>query len=626
MGIGILTTGNSAMSAAYTQLQVTAHNIANANTPGYTRQEAIVASAGANFSGGGFIGRGVETSTVRRNYDMFLTQEVRQTQAQAAGTKMRAQEMGRIDRLFGDGKQGLGVAIDDLASAWGDVVNRPFDSAARSAVLSRAETLSQRVASFDQQLGQIAQDSDTRILQSSQALNPLLDKLAKLNDQLGGMLSNRQAPNDLLDQRDQMISDINKKVRTVSYENPDGTVNLFTAGGDALVLGNKASSFSAKTNPVDGSLQVTLTVNGNHLVQSAGSLGGGELSGLLQFRDQDLAQVRAGVGQLIGSMAWSMNQIQTSGTDVQGNAAAPLFAVGAPSVKNAATNTGSAVLNVGVSDGTALQASDYQVNFTAGQYNVIRLKDQSTSSFASLPAQIDGLSLNLASGAASNGDSFLIRSASAFTAGFKANLTQPSQLAAGLAMTAVPAAANTGTLGVGTFAVQAGGVSNRAPVTLSFTSALSFDVVGSGTGNPSALTFTAGGAISFNGWSVSLNGNPKPGDVITISPVAQPGADNRNAQRMLGLFSQAQSGGTTFTGNYANLVSEVGIMAKSSNDSFTLSSGLQANAEAAQSSVSGVNLDEEAARMIQFQQAYQAAAKLIATGQRMFEALMDSMR
>jgi flagellar hook-associated protein 1 len=626
MGIGILATGNSAMSAAYTQLQVTAHNIANANTPGYTRQEAIVASAGANFTGGGYIGRGVETSTVRRNYDLFLTQEVRQTQAQAAGTQVRAHGMARIDRLFGDGSLGLGAAMDELASAWGDVVNRPFDSAARGSVLARAQTLTQRVASFDQQLGQIAQDSDTRIIQSSQSLNPMLEKLAKLNDQLAGMLSNRQPPNDLLDQRDQLVSEINKKVRTVSYENPDGTVNLFTAGGDALVLGNKASTFGARTDPIDGSLQVTLNVNGNSLVQTAGSLGGGELSGLLQFRDQDLAQIRAGVGQLVGSMAWSMNQIQTSGTDLQGNAAAPLFAVGAPQVIGAANNTGSAILTATVNDGTALQASDYQITLSGGQYNVTRLKDHSTSSFASLPAQIDGLRLNLAGGLANNGDSFLLRSASAFTSGFKLNLTQPSQLAAGMAMTAVSAPANTGTLGVDAFTVQAGGVANRATVTLSFTSTGSFDVTGAGTGNPSGMTFTAGGSISFNGWTVSLNGTPKPGDVITIAPVAQASADNRNAQRMLDLFSQPSAGGSTFTGGYANLVSEVGVLAQSSNDSFTLASSLQSNAQSAQSEVSGVNLDEEAARMIQFQQAYQAAAKLIATGQKMFETLMDSMR
>lgn len=625
MGIGILSTGTSGMAAAYTQLQITAHNIANVNTPGYTRQEAVLGSAGANFTGSGYIGRGVETVTVQRRYDEFLTREVRQTQAASAGQSVRAQEMGRIEQLFSSSAQGLGAAMDNLASAWGDVVNSPYDSAARSAVLARANTLTARVASYDQQLEQVSQDIDTRMIQAARAINPSLQTIAKLNDQLASMSANKQTPNDLLDLRDKMITDINKSVRTVTYENPDGTVNLFTASGEALVLGNKASSFGAQTSPLDGSLQLTLTSSESTSVQTASSLGAGELAGMLQFRDEDLVQVRAGLGQMVGSMAWMMNQIQTSGTDIQGNAASPLFAYGTGAVRGSSENTGTASFSVAVADGTQLSPSDYEMSYAAGQYSIRRLSDDVTVTSATMPTQFDGLTISQTGGSISNGDTFMVRAASAFTRGFAVAVSQPSQLAAGMRMTAVSSTSNTGDVAGGNFLVQAGGVTSSAPVTLTFTSASTFNVNGTGTGNPNGLGYGAGNTISYNGWTMTLNGTPKAGDVITVTPTAQPNTDNRNAQRMLDSFRQITSNGSTYTGRYADMVAQVGVQASGANDAFTLSDQMRSNAEQALSQVSGVNLDEEAARMIQFQQAYQAAAKLISTGQSMFESLMNAM-
>ena len=626
MGIGILSTGNSAMLAAYTQLQVTSHNIANANTPGYTRQEAQLASAGANFTGSGYIGRGVELTAVKRNYNEYLTREVRQTQAQASGDSVRATEMSRIDRLFANSNQGLGAAIDDLAVAWGDVVSRPFDNSARSTVLARAQTLSQRVAGIDQQLEQSSQDVNARLLQSARAINPTLEKLAKLNDQLAAVGANQQSPNDLLDARDQMVAQINKTVRATAYENPDGTINLFSQGGDVLVLGNQAAKFGVQTDPLTGSPGITLSINGTTTIQTTASLGGGELSGLMQFRDDDLAQVRARLGQMVGSLASAINDIQTTGTDANGNTASPLFASGSPQVRSSAINAGNASFGVSVTDGKALAPSDYEITFSGGVYSVKRLTDGLTTNYAALPAQFDGLNVTHISGSPANGDRFLLKAGSAFTSGFKSLLTQPSQLAAGMAMTAVPSSTNGGDVAASAFSVQSTGANLTAPVTLTFTSSSSFDVAGTGTGNPSGQAYGAGTTLSFNGWTATLNGTPKAGDVITISPVAQPSADNRNAQRMLAAFNQSNSNGTSFTGSYADLVGDVGIKARSANDSKTLSSGLLLNAQAAQSEASGVNLDEEAAKLIQFQQAYQAAAKLISTGQQMFESLMSAIR
>jgi flagellar hook-associated protein 1 len=626
MGIGILTIGNSAMSAAYTQLQVTGHNIANANTVGYSRQEVQLQSAGSGYNGFGFVGRGVDVSTVKRSYSEYLTREVNQTTSQAASDKSRAQELARIDRLFANSAKGLGAAIDDYSSSWGDVVNRPFDSSARSAVIARGQTLTQQVASIDQQLNQATDDVNARLVQGVQAINPTLERLAKLNDQLALMGASNQPPNDLLDQRDQMLMAINKSLRSISYENKDGTVSVFTASGEPLVLGKVASKFGLVRDDFDNTkLAVTLTVNGKQLMQSADSLGGGEISGLLKFRDQDLSQTQARLGQLVGSLASAVNRIQTTGSDINGNAAPALFSLGQPKALPSAQNTGSGQLSVALTDGAALVPTDYELSFNGSQFSLKRLDTGIATQFATLPIQIDGLAIQLSSGSIANGDQFQLKTASAFTKGFKQLISQPSQLAAGMAITGVAASTNLGSASIDSLSVQTNSANLLQPVSVTFTSPTSFDVIGVGTGNPSAQTYAAGTSLSFNGWTAVLNGTPKAGDVLTFTPVTQPSADNRNAQRMLDAFASVSSNGTTFVSSYADLVAGVGLRARSANDSLSLSESLNINAQRAQSEISGVNLDEEAAKLIQYQQAYQAAAKLIASGQQIFQSLLDAM-
>jgi flagellar hook-associated protein 1 len=626
MGIGILTIGNSAMSAAYTQLQVTGHNIANANTVGYSRQEVQLQSAGSGYNGFGFVGRGVDVSTVKRSYSEYLTREVNQTTSQAASDKSRAQELARIDRLFANSAKGLGAAIDDYSSSWGDVVNRPFDSSARSAVIARGQTLTQQVASIDQQLNQATDDVNARLVQGVQAINPTLERLAKLNDQLALMGASNQPPNDLLDQRDQMLMAINKSLRSISYENKDGTVSVFTASGEPLVLGKVASKFGLVRDDFDNTkLAVTLTVNGKQLMQSADSLGGGEISGLLKFRDQDLSQTQARLGQLVGSLASAVNRIQTTGSDINGNAAPALFSLGQPKALPSAQNSGSGQLSVALIDGTALVPTDYELSFNSSQFSLKRLDTGIATQFATLPIQIDGLEIQLSSGSIANGDQFQLKTASAFTKGFKQLISQPSQLAAGMAITGVAASTNLGSASIDSLSVQTNSANLLQPVSVTFTSPTSFDVIGVGTGNPSAQTYAAGTSLSFNGWTAVLNGTPKAGDVLTFTPVTQPSADNRNAQRMLDAFASVSSNGTTFVSSYADLVADVGLRARSANDSLSLSESLNINAQRAQSEISGVNLDEEAAKLIQYQQAYQAAAKLIASGQQIFQSLLDAM-
>jgi flagellar hook-associated protein 1 FlgK len=209
--------------------------------------------------------------------------------------------------------------------------------------------------------------------------------------------------------------------------------------------------------------------------------------------------------------------------DLQGNGGGDLFALTGTQAYPGISNAGNATVNVVISAASALKASDYKLAYDGTQYQITRLADGAQQSFATLPANLDGFTASLASGAMVAGDSFILKPVSTRAAGMAAIIAEPSRLAL-----ALPVAANASLNNAGTGTVQNLGVSNSAnanllqPVTLTFTAANTFNVSGTGTGNPAGQTYSPGAAISFNGWSLQLTGTPRAGDVITIQPNANP--------------------------------------------------------------------------------------------------------
>lgn len=623
---GLLGIGQSALMAAYAQLQTSGHNIANANTPGYTRQEAVLASAGGQYSGGGFMGLGVSQVTVQRRYDQFLAAELTASAAASAADSARAAELGRLDRLLADTDNGIGVAIDDLNAALADVVNRPFDASARQAVLARADTLAQRLQGTDRQLRQLADDADARIAQDTTTVSGLLERIARFNERIGQSPGGAaQAPNDLLDQRDAALLELNGYLKTTVWTQPDGSVSVFAAGGEALVVGNRAASLQAEADPADPAQQrVVMSMGATRLPLDANSLAGGSIAGRMRFRDDDLQAARGRLGQLAAGIAEGFNRQQALGVDASGAAGQAMFALGAPQTLAASTNGGTARLNAVVVDGTQLAASDYVIRHDGTQFLVTRLSDQLQRSFATLPASVDGLAIGISGGTPAAGDSFTLRSASSIASGFARTLSSGMRLATGFAMSAERAAGNGGDVSVGAFAVSAVGPDLTQAVTLSFTAAGSFDVSGTGTGNPVGVAYTPGVPISYNGWTLTLQGTPQPGDEIRIVPTVDPSSDNRNARAMIALSDQPMAGSARFNDAFAAMLADVGTRTQSAKAAESMSQRLLEDAQAAQAQYSAVDLDEEAARLMQFQQMYQAAAKVIQAAQSMFDTLLNA--
>ena len=620
----LLRIGSSALNAASIQLQTTGQNIANASTPGYVRREAILQEAGNNGLSG-FIGQGVNVAQIQRVYDEFLVRESNANRSGAAQDTARSDGLNRLDNLFGDPETGMGAAYDSLVSSFADVTAHPADSSARSAVLAQVSAFASRAAQIDGQMQQLASSAHGQMSTEINKANDTLKSLAALNQRLGNAHASLSTPNNLYDERDKLLGDLNAVMRANATIGANGAVTVASSRGEPLVVGNNFAQLKLVSNELDASkLDVQVMRSNGTSVQLAPSELGGKLAGLAQFADSDVGEARARLGQITAAVAISFNDRQALGIDATGTAGQALFGIGSPTVSPVAANTGNAQITAAITTGSALKASDYSISFDGTQYSLTRLSDSNVQTFASLPQVVDGLTVSLGSGTPAAGDKFLLRAASSYVSGVKSMLTNPSRLATALPVTTVPGSANTGDLSASGLDISAIGANTSQPVSISFTGTGTFNVTGTGTGNPTGLTYSPGMTLSYNGWSLKLSGAPKAGDTMQIVATVNPAGDNRNARAMQSLGDASNVDGAKVIDRYADLVGEVGTRAQSAKATGDMSQRLFDDAESARTSVSGVNLDEEAARMLEYQQAYQAAAKVIATANQMFQSLLQS--
>lgn len=623
--MGVLNIGASALQAAQMQLLTTSNNIANAATPGYSRQEVVLAASISGFSGSGFLGGGVDVVTVERQYNGFLAREVQLASAAQARDSARSNALGRLDRTFSDTENGVGAAYNDLNAALADFANRPFDPAARSVLSQRSVVLAQRLAGADARFEEIGGDTDRSLAQRAVELNRHLEELAALNDRIGSSGGTGHSPNELLDRRDMLLDQVSDLLQTSVHINQDQTASVYAATGDALVLGSTASQVSiASDADSPGAIRLMLTGNGRAIAMDETMLAGGQIAGLLEFRNQDLQQARWQLGQMAGAIAHAYNAQQALGIDGNGAPGGAVFQAGVTRSLGAATNTGDATIAADIVDGRVLQASDYQLAYDGAGYTLRRLADGLETQFGSLPAEVDGLRLSLAEGAVAAGDSYTIRTASAFASNFRQVLGAPSGWAGALPATPVAGAGNSGSAVVVDFALETVDPMVSEPVTITFTDSGTFSVSGPGTGNPGGLAYSPGEPIRFNGWALRLNGIPAAGDTITVSAPTDTAADNRNALALLALADGPLVADRSVTEAHGDLVASIGARAQAAEAGERASAAWREGAISARDDISGVNLDEEAARLIQFQQAYQAAAKVISTAQQMFDALINA--
>lgn len=642
---GLMSLGTRAMFANYAALQTTGNNIANANVAGYSRQQVELATATGQYTGAGFFGKGVNVETVTRAADAFLTRAAAVSKSQAAFDATRLEQLERLEAVFAPGEQGIGYAAGQLLNAFVDVANRPQDAAARQVVLARTEELASRFRAAGEQIDTLQAGVVADLRTSVATVNSLAQRVATLNQQIADAQGSGHTPNDLLDQRDLLVGEISRFIQVSTIPASDGTLGLFVGGGQRLVLGNEALSLQVLPDLYDpAKVRLGVVESGAARVLSADALGGGSLAGLIDFQNGALTDARALLGQMASALAGRLNEQQALGLDQRQppGAGAPLLSVGALRVLAASSNTGGSTVGVAVADVRQLQASDYELRPDAanpGEYTLTRLSDGLVRNV--LPGDtVDGFTLTIGAPAPAAGDRFLLQPVSRAAAGVSRALDDPKGIAAASQVLATTGADNAGTASVATLRTVSTALDPDLTADIAFTddngnytwtlTDAANTVVASGTGS-----WSAGTPIALNGFELQLNGVPRSGDTLQVARTQYPGTNNGNALSLLDLRDEGMVGrqllsdgslspGDTITAAYARAMADIGVRVQSARASENISRAVATDAEALRSAKSGVNLDEEAARLIQYQQGYQAAAKVLQIAQSVFDTLIET--
>ncbi|MBX3617408.1 flagellar hook-associated protein FlgK [Nitrosomonas sp.] len=630
MGNSILDVGFSGLLTSQNQLLTTSHNISNANTPGFNRQKVLLTTNTAQSTGSGFIGRGVSATTVQRVYNQFLVGQSLQIQTQSQALDNNYTEIKQLDNMFAETTSGLSPTLQNFFTAIQDVATNSSVIPSRQSMLSNAEALVSRFHSMDQRITQIRDGINTQITSAVTEINSLAGQISQINQQIiwaEGAASGQPA-NDMLDQRDELINQLNKIINTDTVRQSDGTVNVYVGTGQALVVGAQTLTLQAIKSP-DVPEQLTIgLMNGSSTIRlPENQISGGTLGGLLAFRNDTLDKAQNTLGRIAINLAQSFNEQHQLGMDLNGDMGKDFFALPAPKIISALSNNVASNITTQITDYSALTTSDYQFSYDGTNYTLTRLSDNtSTTPSSTFPITLDGVTVTTASMLPS--ERFRIQPTVNGAKDIAVNITDTTKIAAAAPNRTSAALTNTGT---GT--ISAGSVNPLPldanllqPLTITFTASGLFDVTGIGTGLPATnQAYNAGTDISFNGFTFQINGNPAAGDVFTVIPNSSGVADNRNILKLGALQSAntIQNGTATYQSAYGQLVSEIGNKTRELEVTSKAQANLLTQTQNSIQSVSGVNLDEEAANLLRFQQVYQASSKVIELSKTLFDSILQ---
>ena len=656
----ILTTANSALVAAQAGLATTAHNIANQKTAGYNRQVVIQAAVAGQNEGGGFIGKGTEIVSVRRVYNEFLAAQVRTVQTNQSQFAAHYTQANRINSMFADPTSGLAPVLEDFFQSVHDLTGNPEG---RGSLLASAQSMAARFQSMDGQLRELRTAANSEITNTIAAINSYAKQIADLNDAVSNAKSGSgQMPNDLLDQRDYLVSELSKLTK-VTVSKDGNSYGIFIGNGQPMVVGNTVSTLEATSSPTDLSeITVGLATGAGTIRLSESNLQGGKLGGLLEFRATTLTNAQNALGRIALGLATTFNAQHRLGVDATGATGGDFFAMGKPVVNVNRFNTGNAIVNTPViEDVSKLKASDYKIVFDGTNYNVTRLSDKTVSvtpgpAFPAAGITIDGVRITLASGSMAQGDYFVVKPTVGAAGALKVLVTDPNNIAAAAPISTSAPVGNTGTGTISAGVVDAAFDSATffagppaGPVNLTYAAPVAPATIGTlsgfpagsviadvdvtapdgtvtpaGAPLPSPVPYKAGATLTFGGVSVSISGVPANGDKFTISPNTALEGDNRN----MGLLAKLQTtdtlidGTVNYQGALAAMVSDVGNKTHELEVGTEAQTNLVNQLRQAQDADSGVNLDEEGANLLRYQQAYIAAGKVMQAVKEMFDALI----
>ena len=547
-----LSIGTSALSALQRAITTTGHNIANVNTEGYSKQSVIFGARPPQDIGVGYLGSGTQIESIDRAYNQFLTTDVQTRTASNSYFQLYATTAGRLDELLADPSTSLSEAMDSFFTAAEAVSSSPTSLPERQVMLSEAETLVQRFQYVVGRVDDVATELNSRIDTSVAEINQLSENIAVLNREIANATARGTGvPNDLLDQRDLLVTRLSGLVKTSTQPQEDGALNVFIGRGQPLVIGANAETLATETDPqLSGTLRVTLTAGPAISADVSEFLTGGELGASLTAADELIEPTRRELNLLAAGFAETFNAVQEGGDDLNGVDGVPMFTQvenivrPASDVNDNTPNSGNATVSFTVTDVTQLTGDSYELEYTAGGVTLKNLTTNTVTTLSTNPQTVDGFEINYSAlvpgtGAGANeGDAFIID-----------------------------------------------------PV---FQAARLIDVE---IDDPALIAAAADGEAAGN---------------------------NENILAMIELRDQSllKGGTTSFTDMYSSLVTDVAVRTQRAKSSAETEETLLSSAIERQSSLQGVSLDEEAANLIRYQQAYQAAAQIVAVAGEVFDTLI----
>jgi flagellar hook-associated protein 1 len=624
----ILQIGLSALLAQQRALGVTSNNIANASTPGYSRQRAELATTPTERVGQGFVGTGVTVADIRRFADDLLATQVNSAASGLGRSAAFASLADGVDALLADSDVGLNATLERLVGAVQDLANDPASGAAREALLSQGRQVASTFEHFGSQITEIDRQVGAQINASVTEIDSLAQGIADVNKQILTSSANGAAPPNLLDERDRLVARLAELVSVRSLPQQDGTVSVFIGSGQSLVLGGAASKLAVVPGQFAGSQpDIALSTSGGNTIIT-GSISGGSLGGVLDFRREMLNPLRNDLGRIAAGLASTFNEIHREGIDLNGQLGGDFFSIAAPQVSAGVSNAGTGALAVTVEDVSALEATGYRLRYDGSSYALSRTDNGaevavSGTGTALDPLRAEGLAI-VVSGSPAAGDTYAVEALAGAAGSLRVAISDPTEVAA-----ATPIRTRAGLSNAGDATISAGEVADIndpnlfTATTIEFVTPSTYSIDGAG-----SFAYIDGGDIVVNGARVKVSGTPAPGDTFAVEPNVGGVGDNRNALRLASVLGLGVLGGgnVSLSDASAQMLARVGTQTQEVTYQRDAQQTLLDHAKASLDSVSGVNLDEEAANMVAQQQLYQAAAKTIAVADSLFQTLLAALQ
>lgn len=623
---GLQGIGLNALLTFQRALATTGHNIANVNTPGYHRQSVLLGSQAGTFIGVGYLGNGVNINEVRRSYDAFLEGQLAGAISGFHQQQALAQLSDGLGSLFGENGIDVYGPVNDLFTTLGDMAADPTSLPARNSVLADAGGMADRFRLMQSRLDSTRVGLNQRLQQLAGEANDLLSNIAQLNRRIMDVAGG-PAPNDLLDQRESLVNRLAEITDITTLETDDGALNVSLANGLNLVLGSQAETLSTRRNEFDPArLELVIGPENGIQTEISAQISGGELGGLLQFRDQVLTPTQNEIGRIALGIAMSINDQHRQGMDLNGNLGGNLFNIGTADVLHSRNNTGNGQIDVIVEDIGQLTPDDFELTFDGANWSMTNLTNgQAVPLTPDGPDLVGGGMRIQISSLPDAGDRFQIRPTRSAAADINVAFSDPALLAAASALVAATDDSNQGSGLVGPVTITDPlDPQLRDPVDIVFDSPTTFRING---GPPQS--YVAGSPIAVNGWEITIDGAPATGDSFSVT--ASTAADQGNGANALALADLQlngllDGGQTSVSAGYQNVVARLGSLGSSFATAAGIQGGLLSDLELRRDAASGVNLDEEAVLLQQYQQSYQAAAQIIEAASNTFQTLLAATR